>query len=138
MVLVGADAGVETIVSFQLPDQKDQTANTTREDTFIFPDFDDALVALAKQDAGIHEVGGQRIEQLVCGNHGADVPSGNLGDRAMDNAQLRAKLALRAGGIHLPEAVLPETAANRKQRVVLDDGCTVLGALGKAGALEVA
>ena len=56
----------------------------------------------------------------------------------MNDAQLGAELALRAGGIDLPETVFPETATDREQRVVVEDGQAILGALRQAGALEVA
>ena len=46
---------------------------------------------------------------------------GQPGDGVVDDAELRPKLALRAGGIDLAEAVLPESAAHRQQGIVVDD-----------------
>jgi hypothetical protein len=79
----------------------------------------------------------QRIEEFVGGHDRAYVSAGNLGDRAVDNAELGTKLALRAGGIHLPETMFPEATTDRQQRIVFHDGCAVLRALGEAGALKV-
>ena len=55
----------------------------------------------------------------------------------MDDAQLRTQLALGAGGIHLTETVLPKTAAHREQRIVFENGGTILGAFRETGALKV-
>ena len=63
---------------------------------------------------------------------GTTAPSGRsetLRDGVVDDAQLRAQLAVRAGRVDLPEAVLPEAAAHRQQRIVVDDDRAVLDGL---------
>ena len=56
----------------------------------------------------------------------------------MDDSELRTKLTACAGRVDLPEAVLPEPAPHRQQRIVLDDDLGVAPNLADASALKLA
>ena len=63
---------------------------------------------------------------------------GDLRDRVVNDAQLRAQLTVRAGRVDLAEAVLPEATPNRQQRIVIDDDRAILDRSRRCACPEVA
>ena len=91
-----------------------------------------------RRTPGIDHLRRERVEQLVAGNQCAERSAGELGDRVVDDSELRTKLAAGARRVDLPEAVFPEPATHRKQRVVLDDDLGIAANLADARSLKLA
>ena len=105
----------------EFADQEDEAANALRDRPFGLPDLDDALVDFTEQHACIHHLWRERLEKFVGRHDRTKGAFGDLRDRVVDDPQLRAELAACAGGIDLPEAVLPKPPPDRQQRIVVDD-----------------
>ena len=141
VLLRRAHADVGASVARELADQKDQPADAARELALVravLRQVDDALVDLAEQNARVHHLRRERLEQLVAGDDGSKPALGEPRDRVVDDPQLRAELAVRAGRIDGAEAVLPEAPPHGQQRIVVDDDVAVLRALADARALKLA
>ena len=137
VILGGANADIGAGFALQLADQKDQAANALRDRPFGSADQDDALVDFAEQHTRIHHLWGERFEKFIGRHYRTQRTFGDLRDRIMDDAQLRAELAARAGRIDLAEAVLPKPPPNRQQRIIIDDDRAILDRLADARALKL-
>ena len=137
MALGRPDAGIRPRIPSQPADQEDQPADAARKRALGLVDPDDPLVDFAQQHTGIDHLGRERVEQFVSGDHRAERPGGQLAQGVMDDTQLRAQLAVGAGGVDLAETFLPESPTNRQQGIVVDKGRAVLGGLAETGPLEL-
>ena len=55
----------------------------------------------------------------------------------MDDPQLGPDLTVSAGGIDLPETVLPEAPAGWQQRIIIDDNFSILDSLTDLSPLKL-
>ena len=65
--------------------------------------------------------------ELIGGDNCSERVFSQAFQRFMDNAELRAQLALRAGGIHLAKALVPEAPPHWQQRPPINDDILVAG-----------
>ena len=135
-----ADADVGHGLARELADQENQAAKPLGEPAVVglVVEIADRLVDLAQQDAGSQQVRVKLAEDEVRGDDGAERRLGRLPDGFMDDLELCAKLAGRAGHVHRAKHVLPEPPADRQQRVVVHDDIAVFRARGDARARKLA
>ena len=141
VLLRGTHADVGACLARQPADEEHEPADPPRELALVgsvLREIDDPLVDLAKEHTRVDHLRGERLEQVIARNGRTETTVGEPRDGVVDDAELRAELAVRSGRVDRAEAVLPEAAAHRQERVVVDDDVAVLRALTDARALELA
>src|SRR5271157_5291454 len=118
---IGPDACVRRPFVRQLTDQEDQRTNLISKVAILFLGLlGDLLGDFLKQDTGVQD---SRLDVLVQKRPADHVPEwkvGGLLGRVVDDPELSSKLGTGSRLVHSPEYPLPETTANRENRVVLD------------------
>ena len=137
MFLLSAYPDIGPTLTRELAYQEDQAADALSQRTVRLADLDDALVDFTQKHAGVDHFWGKGLEQLVARHNGPKRSPRDLLDGVVTDSKLRAQLAVGAGSVDLPEAVLPESTTHWQQWIVLDDDCAVFDDLGDAGALQL-
>ena len=106
----GSYADVGSGLSFELPNQEDQAAHAPRQGIW---QSGDAVIDPTGQHPSANELRGQQGVELIGGNDRSERTFSQAFQRFVDDSELRAQLALRASGIHLTKALLPEAPARR-------------------------
>ena len=127
--LVGsADTDVGARLPRELADEENECARPGTEPTVVRAVLLilDGLVELAKQHAGLEQVGCDLVEQKIRRHDGPQRIACRAANGVVDDAELRSELPDRTRPIDGAQSMLPETAADRQQWVVLHQDRSIL------------